>query len=195
MRLQCKPLAGRPSARVERLPMMYMSPEQLRGSKHIDARTDIWSLGCVLYELLTNRLAFDASSITEVTALILEREPPSLRGDDAGSVATPPDLEPFAWRGVSSMADIAVTAPFQLGGRVAARAEQARGAITGPVKGPSPPGQCTPCPLAIVQTYTIARLLADSRSLGRCSWPLLGAVFDGCPHPRRKRLSSPRRTP
>jgi serine/threonine protein kinase len=58
---------------------IYMSPEQIRASRDIDARTDIWSLGCVLYELLSNRLAFDASSITEVTAFILERETPSLR--------------------------------------------------------------------------------------------------------------------
>ena len=58
---------------------IYMSPEQLRASKDIDARTDIWSVGCVLYELLTNRLAFDAPSITHVTAVILENDPPSLR--------------------------------------------------------------------------------------------------------------------
>jgi serine/threonine protein kinase len=58
---------------------IYMSPEQIRASKSIDARTDIWSLGCVLYELLTNHLAFEAPSLTEVTALILESPSPSLR--------------------------------------------------------------------------------------------------------------------
>jgi serine/threonine protein kinase len=57
---------------------IYMSPEQIRASQDIDVRTDIWSLGCVLYELLTGTPAFDAPSITQVSAMILEKEPPSL---------------------------------------------------------------------------------------------------------------------
>ena len=52
----------------------YMSPEQACG-KDMDARTDIWSFGCVLYETLTARRVFSGSTRTEILAAILEREP------------------------------------------------------------------------------------------------------------------------
>jgi serine/threonine-protein kinase len=52
----------------------YMSPEQASG-KELDARTDIWSFGCVLYEALTGKQAFRGATITEVLAAVLEREP------------------------------------------------------------------------------------------------------------------------
>lgn len=61
------------------LPMgspVYMSPEQIRASKDIDVRTDIWSMGCVLHELLTGKPAFDAPSLTQLSATILEEHPP-----------------------------------------------------------------------------------------------------------------------
>ena len=54
---------------------LYMSPEQIRRSTDADARADIWSVGCVLYELLTRRPPFLADSLPEVCALILESEP------------------------------------------------------------------------------------------------------------------------
>src|SRR5690242_11524281 len=55
----------------------YMSPEQARASE-VDARTDIWSLGVVLYEMVASRLPFEGGTTTEVLATILHREPPSL---------------------------------------------------------------------------------------------------------------------
>src|SRR6185295_9447666 len=52
----------------------YMSPEQARGLP-VDKRTDIWAFGCVLFEMLTGRRAFDAGTATDTLARILEREP------------------------------------------------------------------------------------------------------------------------
>ncbi len=52
----------------------YMSPEQARG-RSLDKRTDIWSFGCVLYELLTSKRTFDGQTTSDVLAKILERDP------------------------------------------------------------------------------------------------------------------------
>lgn len=58
----------------------YMSPEQLRSAKNVDARTDVWSLGICLYEMLAGHPPFDARSGAEVCAKILKEEVPPLVG-------------------------------------------------------------------------------------------------------------------
>jgi Tol biopolymer transport system component len=52
----------------------YMSPEQARG-KVVDRRADVWAFGCVVYEMLTGRVAFPGETVTDTLAKILEREP------------------------------------------------------------------------------------------------------------------------
>jgi serine/threonine protein kinase len=52
----------------------YMSPEQVSGQR-IDARTDVWAFGCVLYEMLTGHLAFGGTTSSETSAAILESRP------------------------------------------------------------------------------------------------------------------------
>ena len=54
----------------------YMSPEQMRSAKHVDARTDIWALGAVLYELVTGRPPFAGDTVTEIITAVLTEQPP-----------------------------------------------------------------------------------------------------------------------
>jgi hypothetical protein len=61
----------------------YMSPEQARG-KVADKRTDVWAFGCVLYEMLTARRAFDGEDVTDTIAAVVRAEP--------DWSALPPDL-------------------------------------------------------------------------------------------------------
>ncbi|HEX7664364.1 MAG TPA: serine/threonine-protein kinase [Polyangiaceae bacterium] len=65
----------------------YMSPEQLRSSKSVDARADIWSIGIILFELMTGQPPFLGDNFGELFAAILETDAPSLR-------AKRPDVSP-----------------------------------------------------------------------------------------------------
>jgi len=67
----------------------YMSPEQISG-RVTDPRTDIFSFGCVLYEMLSGRRAFGGESVAEITTAILRDEPPTLA--DSGRVV-PAELD------------------------------------------------------------------------------------------------------
>jgi serine/threonine-protein kinase len=58
---------------------MYMAPEQLRNARTVDARTDVWSIGVVLYELIAGRPPFEGQTIGELFAAVLEQPAPPLR--------------------------------------------------------------------------------------------------------------------
>jgi eukaryotic-like serine/threonine-protein kinase len=69
---------------------LYMSPEQLKAARAVDARADIWALGVLFYEVVSRKSPFDAGSVAEVFGAIIYRKPPPLSTALPGA---PPGLE------------------------------------------------------------------------------------------------------
>src|SRR5262245_58463132 len=76
----------------------YMSPEQARGEKDVDARTDIFSLGVVLYEMIAGKSPFASNTFAETLASILHFDPPRL-SDNRPDVPT--ELEEIVAKALS----------------------------------------------------------------------------------------------
>ncbi len=68
----------------------YMSVEQARGLDNIDARTDVWATGAILYEIITGRLPFDASNYNSMLDKIMHSEPEPIA---KSGIAVPAELE------------------------------------------------------------------------------------------------------
>jgi len=81
---------------------LYMSPEQLDSAKSVDARTDIWAMGIVLYELLTGRAPFLADSIPRLLSAVLNDPPPPFA---TLSVKAPSGLEAVVRRALAKSRD------------------------------------------------------------------------------------------
>jgi serine/threonine protein kinase len=79
----------------------YMSPEQARGLE-IDARSDIWSLGVVLYEMLTGQAPFKGETITDIIVSIVGQEPPPL---SQSLSQAPPELERIVMKSLAKSCD------------------------------------------------------------------------------------------
>jgi serine/threonine protein kinase/Tol biopolymer transport system component len=81
--------------------VQYMSPEQARGLE-VDARTDLWSLGCVLYEMSAGRVPFEGATSSDVIVSILEREPQPLA---RRAPAAPAELESIVTKALTKVRD------------------------------------------------------------------------------------------
>ena len=69
---------------------LYMAPEQMRSTRSVDARADIWALGVILYELLSGKVPFEATTMPELCAMVLTETPAPLRDKR-------PDTPPGLW--------------------------------------------------------------------------------------------------
>jgi eukaryotic-like serine/threonine-protein kinase len=133
---------------------LYMSPEQMASSRDVDGRADIWAIGTILYELVTGRVPFNADTMPQLCAMILQHppDPPrSLRPDvpDGLTQVMLRCLEKDRTRRFANVAELAAAlAPF--GSRAAARSAErvsrvlsAAGISSSQLSIPSSQGQAT----------------------------------------------------
>ncbi len=171
---------------------LYMSPEQMHSAKTVDARTDIWSLGAILFQLLAGRPPYVAESIPQLCSALLHDEPPAMstfRPD------VPPELE-AAIRGAltkdrnhrfASIADFAhALVPFAPESRVhAERANRVLAAsdpnVSGSYPGATGPGLSKSSPSVVTGSHGVghdATLASTPRPPGEktlASWGKTGS--------------------
>jgi serine/threonine-protein kinase len=156
----------------------YMSPEQIRSSKNVDARSDVWSLGVALFELLTGKLPFMADNVAGLLASVIADPPFPVSSFTSG---VPPELEAVvlgclekdASRRIASAADLAMRlTPFasEDGARLAARVERSARGFGGSPSVPPPQSGSMPPPAHLSSARDTA-LMAPPFPLAPPSYP------------------------
>ena len=143
----------------------YMSPEQVRGeTQSIDQRSDIFSLGCILYELFTGTRAFKGSSSAETLASILRDQPRDI-GDSGRRI--PPGIEPIIRRCLEKRPDQRFQSARDLAFALKARLDLSH-VTTGSIDVPPRPGWLRWMPAVGLTTVLLAGAVIASYSTG---WP------------------------
>jgi serine/threonine protein kinase len=138
----------------------YMSPEQARG-KPVDKRTDIWAFGCVLYEMLTGKRAFEAEDVSLTLAEVMKSEP--------DFAALPSDTPP----GVRQALRVCLQKdPRQRGGDIAAIRLAMEGAFVDHAQSPGTSPVVPPTLLSGRLAPLAAALAAGAVLTGGVAWSL-----------------------
>ena len=136
----------------------YMSPEQARG-KDVDKRTDIWSFGCVLFDMLTGRHAFAGDTLSDTLAAILTRDP--------DWTLLPPDLPRSIRRLLRRCLEKDAARRLRDIGDARFEIEEAlAGSDSGPRDAPS---AGSAAPGAVAPRSTLLAITAGTLLVGRCS--------------------------
>jgi Tol biopolymer transport system component len=153
----------------------YMSPEQTRGLS-IDKRGDIWAFGCVLYEMLTGRLAFRGETGSDTIARILEREPDWSALPDA----TPVSIQRLLFRCLTKDPKQRLRDIGEVRIAIDALDEQA-GAASERADAPPPPARnrsvWLPWVAAVVALVAAGVLWVAARPVNTTEYPLANAKF------------------
>jgi serine/threonine-protein kinase len=162
----------------------YMSPEQLRSTKGVDARTDIWALGIVLYESLCGHVPFQGESLTDIgIKIVVDPLPPlppipgAKPGLDQVIYAC---LEKDPARRPQSIAQLA--AALQPHGSGAGTARVSPLSVPPP---PRPPAQRWPIVVGVVATLGIAGAAVAVLGGGGKEGPPLATAVDATPRPHQ----------
>jgi hypothetical protein len=168
---------------------LYMSPEQMRSSKDVDARSDIWALGTVLYEALAGIPPFDGETVTALIIKITQDPPPPVR---LRRPDVPPQLEAAIGgalekdraRRFQTMADFAAAiAPF--GSSSAASSADRIARVLGAPRARQPSAANLPAfgatgpALATAQTQGAHAVTAAQTAAGPNRGPLVAAIVAG----------------
>jgi eukaryotic-like serine/threonine-protein kinase len=147
----------------------YMSPEQARGQT-LDSRTDIFSLGATLYEMLSGRRAFKKDTAADTISAILREDPPDLQ---TGDHTLPPALE----RIVKRCLEKNPSERFQSARDLAFALENGSTIATGPLAATREPRRRTIGPIALTAAVALLLVAASSAVV----WKTLGGRPAGQP--------------
>lgn len=168
----------------------YMSPEQMRSARDVDQRTDIWSLGAVLFELLTGRLVWTGQSLSELCAQVTRDPSPTLSQTCPGiapelSAIVARCLEKDPANRYQDVADLALALrPFARpeDRETVVRVLQLAGRLTETsVKSTEVPASASHAPgSSISRTLEASVVTASKPRTGFLKWPLVATLVLGC---------------